>query len=274
MGVRKSISNNQQPPTIALLTDFGLQDQYAAAMKGVILSLNPAARIVDLSHDIQPHKISQAGYLLWSAYKYFPQKTIFVCVVDPGVGSERKIIVVQTSRYTFLAPENGLLDAALSEEPKFELIEVSMEKIVNIISPEVAPTFHGRDVFAPIAAYLSKGIGVKELGMVRENPFVHSPFVHGSEDVIKSAILHVDHFGNIITNIRVGDLLSAEKKMKAVAVGSHLISRWVRTYSDAPENTPCLLVGSSGLVEISVKLKSAAVLLAAMVGAPIRVYWQ
>lgn len=274
MGVRKSISNNQQQSIIALLTDFGLQDQYAAAMKGVIFSLNPSARIVDFSHDIQPHKISQAGYLLWSGYKYFPQKTIFVCVVDPGVGSERKIIAAQTSHYTFLAPENGLLDAALSEEPKFELVEVLMEKIVNIISPEVAPTFHGRDVFAPIAAYLSKGIGVKELGMVRENPFVHSPFVHGSEDVTKAAILHVDHFGNIITNIRVGDLLSAEKKMKAVAVGSHLISRWIRTYSDAPENTPCLLIGSSGLVEISVKSKSAAALLAATVGAPIRVYWQ
>ena len=95
MGVRKSISNNQQSPTIALLTDFGLQDQYVAAMKGVILSLNPAVRIVDFSHDIQPHKISQAGYLLWSAYRYFPQKTIFVCVVDPGVGSERKIIAAQ-----------------------------------------------------------------------------------------------------------------------------------------------------------------------------------
>jgi S-adenosyl-L-methionine hydrolase (adenosine-forming) len=274
MGVRKSISNNQQPPIIALLTDFGLQDQYAAAMKAVILSLNPVVRIVDFSHDVQPHKISQAGYLLWSAYKYFPQKTIFVCVVDPGVGSERKIIAAQTSHHTFLAPDNGLLDAVLSEEQKFELVEMSMEKIERIIAADVAATFHGRDLFAPIAAHLSKGIAVRELGVVRENPFVHAPFVHGVEDVTKAAVLHVDRFGNIITNIRVGDLVNAEKKIKAVAVGSNLISRWVRTYSDAPENTPCLLIGSSGLVEISVKLKSAAVLLAAMVGAPIRVYWQ
>jgi S-adenosyl-L-methionine hydrolase (adenosine-forming) len=274
MDARKSISNKRQPPTIALLTDFGLQDPYVAAMKGVLFSLNPAVRIVDLTHDVQPHTISQAGYLLWSAYSFFPLKTIFVCVVDPGVGSGRKLIVARTSRYTFLAPDNGLLDAVLCEETKYELVEVSMEKVKNIVSLNVAPTFHGRDIFAPIAAHLSKRLSVKKIGMVRKNPFVHSPFVHGLEDVTKAVILHVDRFGNIITNIRVGDSAISEKKIKAIAVGSKLVSRWVHTYSDAPENTPCLLVGSSGLVEISLKSKSAAALLAAAVGMPIRVYGQ
>ena len=117
-------------------------------------------------------------------------------------------------------------------------------------------------------------MAVRELGVVRETPFVHSPFVHGLENVTNAAVLHVDRFGNIITNIRMDDWAIAEKKIKAVAVGSNLISRWARTYSDAPENTPCLLIGSSGLVEISVKLKSAAALLTASVGMPIRVYWQ
>ncbi len=273
MAARKSPSKNQQS-VIVLLTDFGLQDQYVAAMKGVLLSLQPSVRIVDLSHDVQPHKISQAGYLLWSSYKYFPKNTLFVCVVDPGVGSERKILAAQTPNYTFLAPDNGLLDAVLSEETKFELVEVSMEKIASIMPTNISPTFHGRDIFAPIAARLGVDMSIHELGSVRENLFVHSPFVHGQEVVTKAVILHIDRFGNIITNLRIGELDSVEKKIKAIAVGGNLVSRWVRTYSEAPENTPCLLVGSSGLVEVSLKLKSAAGLFAANLETPIRVYWQ
>jgi S-adenosyl-L-methionine hydrolase (adenosine-forming) len=273
MEARTSTSKHQRS-VIVLLTDFGLQDQYVAAMKGVILSLQPLAQIVDLSHDVQPHKIFQAGYLLWSSYKYFPQKAVFVCVVDPSVGSDRKILAAKTSNSILLAPDNGLLDAVLSEETKFELVEVSLEKIKNIIPVTIAPTFHGRDIFAPIAAHLSKGMTISELGAVRENSFFHSPFVHSMGDVTKAVVLHTDHFGNIITNIRISDAMSGEKKLKAVAVGTNLVSRWVRTYSDIPENTPCLLVGSSGLVEISLKSRSAAALLAANIEMPVRVYWQ
>jgi len=273
METRKSATAKPQAP-IALLTDFGIQDQYVASMKGVILSLQPQACIVDLSHDVQPHKIIQAGYLLWSSYNYFPRHTIFVCVVDPGVGSERKILAAKTRHFTFLAPENGLLDAVLSEEAKFELVEVSMEKLENIVPANVAPTFHGRDIFAPIAAHLSAGLEIQALGTMRKEPFVHSPFVHGPEDVTKAAILHIDRFGSIITNVRAGELISAQKKIKAVAVGSNLVSRWVCTYTEAPENTPCLLVGSSGIVEVSVKSKSAAALLSVGTETPLKVYWQ
>jgi S-adenosylmethionine hydrolase len=260
-------------PVIALLTDFGLHDQYVAAMKGVLLSFHPTVRIVDITHDILPQKIRQAGYLLWSVYKFFPKRTIFVGIVDPGVGSTRRIIGVRTKQFTFLAPDNGLLDFVLSTEKVLEEIEVTEQDNKKYISNELSSTFHGRDVFAPLAGYLSKGIPLKRLGVSVVPHVVAPPFVQSPTDAVRPCILHIDHFGNIITNLAAKNTDQVAKDVQAISIGPNLVSRWIRFYDEAPENTPSLILGSSGLVEVSMKNKNAARLLSAELDAPVKVYW-
>jgi S-adenosyl-L-methionine hydrolase (adenosine-forming) len=259
---------------IALLTDFGSQDQYVAAMKGVILSINPAARIVDISHEIMPQRIRQGGYLLWSAYKFFPDGTIFVCVVDPGVGSRRRIIALRTKRYTFLAPDNNLLDFILNDEKQAEAVEITEQNLKKISIGEISATFHGRDIFAPLAAHISAGFPPEKLGQ----PFSLQPpamhFIYSRTDRQHPNILHIDRFGNIILNMASKEPEIYAKELQAISIGSHLISRWIRFYEEAPDNTPCLLVGSSGLLEVTVKNSSAAHLLNATLDTVVRVYWR
>ena len=259
---------------IALLTDFGLRDQYVAAMKGVILSINPLAQIVDITHEVQPQRIRQAGYLHWSVYKYFPKGTVFVNVVDPDVGTKRRIVGVRTKQFMFLAPENGLLDFILNEEKVMEEIDIREEDAKQYVLDDISSTFHGRDVFAPLAAHLSKGLLLKRLG-VPLNPMSIAPqFVHSQIDTKKARILHIDCFGNIITNLVLNDIDQVNKNIKAISVGTNLITRSIHHYHEAPANTPCLVVGSNGLVEVSVKNKSAAHLLRATLDTPVKVYWR
>jgi S-adenosyl-L-methionine hydrolase (adenosine-forming) len=259
---------------IALLTDFGSQDQYVAAMKGVILSINPAVQIVDITHEVQPQRTRQAGYLLWSVYKFFPKGTVFVNVVDPEVGSKRRIIGVNMSRCTFLAPDNGLLDFVFNEEKVIEEIEVTEEDAKKYMLGEISSTFHGRDVFAPLAAHLSKGLPLKLLGVPLKPPLVAPQFVNSQTGTTHACILHIDHFGNIITNLGMNNTEQIVKKLKAVSIGTNLVSRLIHCYEEAPANTPCLIAGSNGLVEISVKNASAAHLLNATLDTPVKVYWR
>jgi len=240
---------------IALLTDFGSRDQYVAAMKGVILSINPAVQIVDITHEVQPQRTRQAGYLLWSVYKYFPKGSIFINIVDPEVGSVRRIIGVRTNHFTFLAPDNDLLDFIFSEEKVMEEIEVTKENAKKYMLGEISSTFHGRDVFAPLAAHLSKGLPLKRLGVPLKPKSVSPQFVHSEEDTTNCCILHIDRFGNIITNLKMNDTGQVIEKLKVVSVGINLISRVINCYDEAPTNTPCLIVGSNKLVEISVKIR-------------------
>jgi S-adenosyl-L-methionine hydrolase (adenosine-forming) len=259
---------------IALLTDFGLQDQYVAAMKGVILSINPAAQIVDITHEVQPQRIQQAGYLLWSVYRFFPKGTIFVNVVDPEVGSKRRAMGVRTNRFTFLAPDNHLLDFILNEEKVIEEIEIVEKDAKDYMPDEISKTFHGRDVFTPLAAHLSKGLQLKQLGVILKPSVIASQFVRSETDTTHFCILHIDRFGNIITNMEMNDAEQIVKKLKAVSIGKNLVSRFIDCYDDAPANTPCLIIGSSGLVEISVKNMNAAHLLNATLDTPVKVYWR
>ena len=259
---------------IALLTDFGLGDQYVAAMKGVILSINPLAQIVDITHEVQPQRIRQAGYLLWSVYKYFPRRTVFVNVVDPEVGSKRRIVAVRTKQFIFLAPNNGLLDFILNEEKAIEEIEVTEKDAKKYILDDISSTFHGRDIFAPLAAHISKGLRLKRLG-IPLNPIPIVPqFVHSQTDAKKAQILHIDCFGNIITNLVMNGTEQVHKNIKAISIGSNLVSQVIHYYDEAPSNTPCLIVGSNGLVEISVKNKNAAHLLRTTLDTPMKVYWR
>lgn len=271
---RRMTPDKNSGQVIALLSDFGLHDQYAAVMKGVILTLNPTARIVDITHDVLPHKIRQGGYLLWTTYQYFPKGTIFVGVVDPGVGSARLVIVVKTKQFTFLAPNNGLLDFILNESEVLEAVELTEKTAAKYTLNEISSTFHGRDVFAPLAAHLSKGLALKQLGVPFIPPGVLSPFVHSRSDVARSSILHIDHFGNIVTNLTSRDFDRTTQEIQAISLGRNLVSRWIRFYDEAPENTPCLIVGSNKLVEISAKNNSAAHLLNATLDTALKIYWR
>lgn len=261
---------------IALLTDFGLEDQYVSVMKGVILSRNPNVKIVDISHSVQPFHIKQGSYLLDSSYKYFPRGTIFVCVVDPGVGSERDILGFRSPNYTFLAPNNGLLDIIMNKEKCIEKVRITELSAKKYIKQEVSATFHGRDIFAPIAAHLSCGVKLSKLGTIinasTETPTsmlvpLHSEGAH-------TAILHIDHFGNIITNISGVEYQEASKSIKAIAIGRNMVSRWINYYDEAPDNTPCLIVGSSGLIEICIKRGNAAQILNANLDTLLKVFWR
>jgi S-adenosyl-L-methionine hydrolase (adenosine-forming) len=271
---RNSTSKVTNSKVIALITDFGLQDQYVSVMKGVILSINPAVQIIDITHEVSPQRIRQAGYLLWSAYKFFPKGTIFVGVVDPGVGSDRRLLGVKTKQYTFLAPDNGLLDFILNEEKLVEEIEFSEKSAKKYLPNNISSTFHGRDIFAYIGAHISKGVSLKDIGNSTDQNASAAPFVYSRTDSMHICILHIDRFGNIITNLYAKDFENISKEVQAISVGRNLVSRWIRFYREAPENTPCLLVGSSGLVEISVPNNNAAHLLAASLDVPLKVYWR
>ena len=264
-------AERSKPSFIALLTDFGLGDPYLGTVKAVILSIHPHARFIDVSHQVAPQQVHQAGYLLWSSYKFFPIGTLFVCIVDPGVGTERKVIAVKTQKYMFLAPDNGLLSFVLTGEKILEMRELDLARSKKFHLDVVSSTFHGRDIFAPVAAYLSKGMKMSALGPKIKAPLWPNPFVMGKSDATRPVILHIDHFGNIITNIRAEQQKALE--IKTVAIGNSLVSRWVRYYEETPDRTPALIAGSSGLIEIIVKRDNAAKLLGVTIGTPISIYW-
>jgi len=257
---------------IALLTDFGTRDHFVGTVKGVILSINPSATIVDISHEVQPQQIRQAGYLLWAAYKYFPAGTVFLSVVDPGVGTRRRILAVRTAKYTFLAPDNKLLDFVLSEEKVIEAVEVKIQNSPYILSP-VSQTFHARDIFAPVAAYVANGVALKEIG----KRITLRPSKQGlveSENNKTAEVLHIDRFGNVVTNIRVSKNSVPSTKLNSLMMNKKRVSRWVKSYTEASKQTPSLIAGSSGLVEIIVKNGSAERLLRAHVGDRMTIQWK
>ena len=261
-------------PTIALLSDFGSQDQYVASMKGVMLSINSSLNIVDITHEIQPYRIRQAAFMLWSVYNYFPKDTIFVNVVDPGVGSGRRIIVMKTKNYTFIAPDNGLLDFVVYQEKSVTAVEITQSSLKKYAIGDISSTFHGRDLIAPLAAYISNNVPIKRFGTPFTLPEILSPFVRSRADVVPMSVLHIDYFGNIITNLQSFEVEKSMKSIQTISIGSNMVSKWIRFYDEAPENTPCLIVGSSGLVEVSAKNNSAARLLHASLDSKLKVYWR
>ena len=259
---------------IALLTDFGLQDEYVSSMKGVMLSINSSLNIVDISHGIQPFRIREAAYILWSVYNYFPHGTLFVNVVDPGVGSNRRIIIMKTKKYTFIAPDNGLLDFIVYQEKNVSSVEVTQASLKKLTTGNISSTFHGRDLIAPLAAYISNNVAIRQFGTPYQLSEVFSPFVGTRTDVAPICVLHIDGYGNIITNLRSFEFEKSMKAIQAVSVGTNMVSKWIRYYDEAPENTPCLMIGSSGLVEISAKKNSAARFLRATLDSKLKVYWR
>ncbi len=250
--------HNYKRATVALLTDFGIRDHYVGTMKGILCSYNPLLTIIDISHTVTPMNIDEAGYLLWASYKYFPKGTMFLVVVDPGVGTSRKIVCLKTYSYLFVAPNNGVLNFLFWEEKNSTLFEIELEKCKNFLPVSVSSTFHGRDIFAPIIGYLSQGNEIESIAKQTDLPQLQQPFVFTKEDAGKEKILHIDVFGNIITNIRIPTLENAKATLAALSIQGKTISDWSATYGDAKINELFLYVGSSELVEIGLKDGSAA----------------
>lgn len=257
-------------PIIALLTDFGTADHYAGTMKGVILGINPDVTLVDITHDIPPHDVMAGALELAAAYKYFPAGTIFVAVVDPGVGSARRGVAVDTGDYRFVAPDNGVLTQALREAPAKKIVELTERRYAR---PTVSRTFEGRDRFAPAAAWIAKGTQFAALG--RQVPDILKldiPLPDAGADTVRGVILRVDRFGNLVTNI---DRKTVERLGQSSAItidaGGHRISRLVATYAELSADAVGALFGSTDHLELASPSSSAAERLGLTRGAAVTV---
>ena len=247
---------------IALLTDFGTRDYYAGAMKGVILSINPQAAVVDITHDIEPQNILSAAFILGACFHDFSQGTIFVTVVDPGVGSDRRAVVVESNGYRFVGPDNGIISLVVGEDAA----TYSLENDHYFYMP-VSSTFHGRDIFAPVAAHLSLGVAITEFGP-RVDDLVLLPEIRpekSNSGTVTGKVIHVDRFGNLVTNITV----DAVGEVFELMIADRSITELRQFYSGGEPDTPFAVAGSAGFIEISVNGGSAAELLKATQGTPI-----
>jgi S-adenosylmethionine hydrolase len=256
-------------PVIALLSDFGTRDHYAGTMKGVAIGICPDATFVDISHDVPPHDVMAGALELAAAYKYFPAGTVFLIVVDPGVGSARRGIAAEAGEQKFVAPDNGVLTAVLDEQPPKRVVELSERRYAR---PTVSRTFEGRDRFAPAAAWLAKGVELTALG--RPAGAVHRldiPRPQLADEGISGVVLRVDRFGNLITNIdrRTFDRLAGSAL--EIAIGARVVSKVVSTYADAGPAELCALFGSTDHLEIAANGASAAAALDLGRGAPVHV---
>jgi S-adenosylmethionine hydrolase len=266
------IAQSGSSPLISLLTDFGLVDSYVSEMKAIILSICPSARILDISHLVEKFNIRMGAFLLASAAPAFPPGATHVGVVDPGVGSERRAIVVKTKRSLFVGPDNGLLIPAARAESIQHVYEISNR---SMMMDKVSVTFHGRDVFAAVAAHLARGIPEQECGdeiMDYIKPSYAEPKFDGKTAVCE--VLHVDGFGNILTNLPRQMLSEMNAKTGGkikVSIGKKRLSiRQVHTYSDLKANEFGLLIGSHGFLEIACKETSAGKRLGAKAGVTVR----
>lgn len=259
---------------VALLTDFGITDTYVGVMKGVMLNIAPGAQLIDLTHAVQPQSVKQAAFLLLNSYRYFPRGTVFLVVVDPGVGSERRALAVRAGDYTFVAPDNGVLSGVLRELGAARAVELR-DPAYRLSATSV--TFHGRDIFAPAAAHLAAGVAIEQLGSPVEHPVeLPAPLLTVEPARITGEVLHVDHFGTAVTSIGLlrwiaGDQLALQPRFgaggdafhfpaaqAAVSAADQTLIGIARTYTDVPPGESLALVGSSGYLELSVNQGSFA----------------
>ena len=236
---------------ITLTTDFGLGDPYVGIMKGVILSINPGARLIDISHLVRPQSIIHASGLIRDACHFFPEGTIHVAVVDPGVGGERRPILVKTEGHLFVGPDNGIFRPVITTCQHSQVIHITESKY---LLPGISHTFHGRDIFAPVAAHLSLGVDPLKFGPVIDDPVeLHLPRPQEREGILTGEVIRVDHFGNLITNIHQKDLEQFTGTDRAVIrVANLMVEGLCNTYGEAGEGETLALAGSSGYLEISV----------------------
>lgn len=254
-------------PVLTLTTDFGLSDHFVGTMKGVIFGICPEARIVDISHQVAPFAIAQGAYLIAQAYRYFPKKTVHVVVVDPGVGSARRPILVEAAGQYFVAPDNGVLAMVYSRE-KHTVRALNNPRY--FLKP-VSQTFHGRDIFAPVAAHRASGIPAARLGK-RVDDYLRPAFEksqRASDGAWTGCVLHIDRFGNVITNFHVSDFPDLADGRFSLALGRQKTGALARNYAEHPPGALFVIVGSAGYLEVSVSQGSAAAQLGCATGMPV-----
>ena len=258
---------------ITLTTDFGTGSPYVAAIKGVILSINPWVTVVDLTHDIRPQDVRQAALVLDDVTGRFPPESVHLAVVDPGVGTDRAIIYAKIGHRHFVVPDNGLLSRVARRIPPSKIVQISNPKYW--LQP-VSSTFHGRDIMAPVAARLCSGLDPDKLGPLHEKlVMLDWPEVNVSPGRIDGEILDVDSFGNLITNVEAEMLARApDPRHVRVQLGEHNVEGIASTYGDRPQGTLTALVGSTGRLELAVVGGSAAKRLGVGVGHPVAVRWK
>lgn len=257
---------------ITLLTDFGLQDGYVAAMKGVILGICPDTCLVDVTHMVPPQDIRFAAFTLSTMYADFPDRTIHLAVVDPGVGTERRALAVRTARHILVGPDNGLFSLVLQRETGWKARVLADARWWR---PVVSRTFHGRDIFAPVAAHLAAGRPFEDVGPPCEPVAVSWGMVETDKDGLRGEVLAVDRFGNVITNITVEHLrrvdVLGDRVRWCVQTGRTSIETWVETYGEAAPGAAVVLVGSGGYMEIAVCQGNAAEMLGVKPGSAVKV---
>lgn len=252
---------------ITLTTDFGVRDWFVGTMKGVVLGINPRAAVVDITHEISPGDVRAGAFSLMAACRYFPKGTIHVAVVDPGVGSQRRAIAVQTTDYLFVGPDNGLLSWALLNQ---EIKAIRQLENSKYLLKTISRTFHGRDIFAPAAAHLSRGLPLKQFGR-KLTDFVRLTWPEPKKSAraasargdsrlieIQGEIVHIDRFGNAITNIRA-EFVARKWSGACEVIGNRKVRcRLAAFYGAVPTGSPVAVTGSSGFLEIAVNSGSAA----------------
>lgn len=238
-------------PIVAFLSDFGLSDSYVAEVKGVILSINSEIEIIDITHQIEPQNVLQASLMLQRTAEFMPSHTTFLSVVDPGVGSDRKVVAVETTRGVFIAPDNGLLWLTVND---LDVRNVVAVENYQYFFNEPSATFEGRDKMAPVAAYSALGVEVTQFGPTQTGiEKLDIPSVRAESETLVGEILYFDRFGNAITNIALENLMQFEaSQLPIVYYNSHEIGHIVTTFSDSDNGTAMAYFGSSGYLELAV----------------------
>lgn len=240
---------------ITLLTDFGTRDGYVAAMRGVIASIAPRVHVEDASHDVPAGDVQAGAWALANYWRHYPEGTVHVAVVDPGVGSDRRALAIEADGRLAVAPDNGLLTFMLARAGRLRAVRIENPQYMRDV---IAPTFHGRDIFAPVAAHLSGGVPLEALGSVVEDP-VLLPIVEAIRrpGVIRGRVVHVDNFGNLITNVP-GEWITAQSRVRFGATDLGVVRA---TYSDAQVGHAVAIIGSAGYLEVAVRDGNAATVL-------------
>ncbi|HLX36891.1 MAG TPA: SAM-dependent chlorinase/fluorinase, partial [Candidatus Binataceae bacterium] len=262
------------PAPIAILTDFGYRDHYVGAMKGVIAGIAPDAHVIDITHGIPPQSVVAGAMALQQSWRFFPKSTVFLVVVDPGVGSTRKAIAIETrAGARFVGPDNGVISLAASDAGISRIVEL---REVKYRLRSVSSTFHGRDIFAPAAAWLSMGTPLTALGpQVKDITHLSIPSATRRADSIKGEVIYIDGFGNLVTNIPRAMLDDLAASFRAtpllVRIETGATMEIFQAYADAPTGAPLAILGSFEFLEIAIRDGSAASLLRLSEGAPVRV---
>jgi S-adenosylmethionine hydrolase len=267
------IESRLMPKIVALLTDYGTKDQYAGSLRGAVLAACPEAQVVDLTHDIAAQAVRDAAFVLRATVSSFPAGTAFVAVVDPGVGTRRRGIAIKAGGYLFVGPDNGVFSLILADHPEAEVREL---RNAGLFRPHVSSTFHGRDIFGPVAGALVRGTAFDHVGPAIDDPFhFEFPKPLANLDAIDGQVIYIDGYGNLISSIggaewqafvngANGDLT------EMVAEINRVILPVVTTFGDVPEEDACAYLGSAGRIEVAVNLASAAERFEARIGSPLK----